>query len=78
MNNPPLLEDLKVFRVRKGRAEALLEVAPGERVVRVAVEGDGFSSSRRIRGTFQSGARERLEARVGGLINRELSLWWGS
>jgi hypothetical protein len=73
-----VVEDLKVFRVRKGRAEALLEVAPGERVVRVAVEGDGFSSSRRIRGTFQSGARERLQARVGGLINRELSLWWGS
>jgi serine/threonine-protein kinase len=73
-----VVEDLKVFRVRKGRAEALLDVPPGERVVRVAVDGDGFSSSKRIRGTFESGARQRLEARVSGLLGKELSLWWGS
>jgi hypothetical protein len=73
-----VVEDLKLFRVRKGRAEALLEVPPGERVVRVAVDGDGFRSSKRIRGTFESGARQRLEARVGGLLGKELSLWWGS
>ena len=71
-----VVEDLKVFRVRRGRAEALLDVPPGERVVRVAVEGEGFTGSKRIRGTFESGARQRLEARVGGLLTRELSLWW--
>ena len=73
-----VVEDLMVFRVRKGRTGAVLKLAPGERVVRLAVEGEGFSGSRRIRGTFESGSRRRLEARVGGLLTKELSLWWGS
>jgi hypothetical protein len=73
-----VVEDLLVYRVRKGRAEAVLKVAPGERVVRLGVQGEGFNGSKRIRGTFESGSRRRLEARVGGLLTKDLSMWWGS
>jgi hypothetical protein len=73
-----VVEDLMVYRVRKGRAEAVLEVAPGEHVVRLGVQGEGFNGSKRIRGTFESGSRRRLEARVGGLLTKDLSMWWGS
>ena len=65
------------LRFRKGRTEKDLEVTPGEHVVRVEVSGDGFHDSRRIRGDFESGVTRRLQARVGGLLNRELSLVWG-
>lgn len=73
-----VVEDLMVYRVRKGRAEAVLEIAPGEHVVRLGVQGEGFNGSKRIRGTFESGSRRRLEARVGGLLTKDLSMWWGS
>ena len=66
------------LRFRKGRTEKDLEVTPGEHVVRVEVSGDGFHDSRRIRGDFESGVTRRLQARVGGLLNRELSLVWGA
>jgi serine/threonine-protein kinase len=64
-------------KTRKGREEKQLEVAPGEREVRVQVSGDDFDESRRQRVTFASGVTRRLNARVGGLIDRELTLVWG-
>jgi len=66
------------FKQRKGTLSQSLEVDPGERVVRVQVEGDGFSGSRRIRGVFESGRARRLRVEVGGLIKKDLSLVWGS
>ena len=66
------------LRFRKGRTEKDLEVAPGEHVVRVEVSGDGFHDSRRIRADFERGVTRHLQARVGGLLNRELSLVWGA
>jgi hypothetical protein len=69
---------LLALRFRKGRTEKDLEVSPGEHVVRVEVSGDGFQDSRRIRGDFESGVTRRLQARVGGLLGRELSLVWGA
>ncbi|HEY7508679.1 MAG TPA: serine/threonine-protein kinase [Vicinamibacteria bacterium] len=71
-----VVDDLVVFRTRKGQAELDLEVPPGEHYVRLQVEAEGFHGSRRIRGTFQSGQPRRLRARVSGLIGKELSLWW--
>jgi serine/threonine-protein kinase len=62
---------------RKGSVNQILDVAPGEHVVRVEVEGSGFSSSRRIRGVFRSGETRHLEAEVSGLIKKELTLAWG-
>jgi serine/threonine-protein kinase len=73
-----VVEDLMVYRVRKGRAEAVLKVPPGEHVVRLGVRGEGYNGSKRIRGSFESGSRRRLEARVGGLLTKDLSMWWGS
>jgi hypothetical protein len=56
----------------------VLEVAPGERVIRVQVDdGSGFRESRRIRGTFASGETRRLDASVGGVIQKDLTLVWG-
>jgi serine/threonine-protein kinase len=63
---------------RKGSVNQILDVAPGEHVVRVEVEGSGFSSSRRIRGIFKSGDTRHLDAEVGGLLKKELTLAWGS
>ncbi len=73
-----VVDDLVLFKARRGRSQATLEVAPGEHVVRIEVTSDGFNGSRRIRGTFESGVTRRLQAKVGGLLSKELSIWWGS
>jgi hypothetical protein len=65
------------FRMHRGSASHLLDVTPGEHVIRVEVEGAGYTGSRRIRGTFKSGETRRLEATVDGLIKKDLSLVWG-
>jgi hypothetical protein len=65
------------FRRHKGSASHVLDVPPGEHVIRVEVEGAGYEGSRRIRGTFKSGETRRLEATVDGLIKKDLSLIWG-
>jgi len=66
------------LRTYKGSFTRTLDVAPGEHVVRVHVEGGDFSDSLRIRGNFESGGTRRLVAKVGGLISKNLSLVWGS
>ena len=71
------IDDLKVMRLY-GRAAHLATIPAGEHVVRVHVEGGDFSESLRIRGTFQSGGRRRLVAKVGGLLSKKLSLVWGA
>ena len=71
-----VVDDLVVFQNRKGRAAVDVEVAPGEHAVRLEVASGSFSGSRRIRGTFESGATRRLQAKVGGLVAKELSAWW--
>jgi serine/threonine protein kinase len=65
------------FRLRKGSSKQVLDVTPGEHVIRVEVEGGGFDGSRRIRGTFKSGETRRLDATIDGLIKKDLSLVWG-
>jgi serine/threonine protein kinase len=66
------------FRLRKGSTNQVLDVAPGEHVIRVEVESSGYDDARRIRGVFKSGETRRLEATVDGLIKRDLTLLWGS
>jgi len=66
------------YRIHKGTLSQSLEVGPGEHLVRVQVEGEGFSASRRIHGTFESGGKRRLRVEVGGIIKRDLTLAWGS
>jgi len=66
------------LKTYKGSLTRTLDVAPGEHVVRVHVEGGDFSESLRIRGEFESGGRRRLVAKVGGLLSKKLSLVWGS
>jgi serine/threonine-protein kinase len=70
----------KVLNLRqyKGTTSQSLAVAPGERVIRVEVQGDSFSASRRIRGTFESGVTRRLVVEAGGLLKKDLTLTWGS
>ena len=66
------------FRLRKGSSKQVLDIAPGEHVIRVDVDGSGFDGSRRIRGTFKRGETRHLEATVDGLIKKDLNLVWGS
>ena len=61
---------------RRGREETFLEVAPGERTIRLQVDSGGFSEARLIRGTFTSGETRRLGARVAGFLSKELKLAW--
>jgi serine/threonine protein kinase len=68
-------EDLVVMKVRRGRLTQAFSVPAGERVLRVEVEGDGFRGSRTLDGRFAVGEARRLEARVGGLVKKELSAW---
>jgi serine/threonine protein kinase len=65
------------FRMHKGSASHVLDVPPGEHVIRVEVHGAGYEGSRRIRGTFKSGETRRLQATVDGLLKKELNLVWG-
>jgi protein kinase-like protein len=65
------------FRMHKGSASHVLDVPPGEHVIRVQVDGSGYEGSRRIRGTFKSGETRRLQATVDGFIKKDLSLIWG-
>jgi hypothetical protein len=70
----------KVFSLKtyKGTLTETIDVAPGEHVVRVQVTGGDFSESLHIRGEFESGVTRRLVAKVGGLLEKDLSLVWGS
>jgi protein kinase-like protein len=69
---------LLIFRGRKGRDTEVLSVPPGPHLVRVKVQGERFSASRTIRGTFKEGETRSLEVRVQGLIEKELALRWVS
>jgi eukaryotic-like serine/threonine-protein kinase len=66
------------FRLHKGSSRQVLDITPGEHLIRVQVNGSGFDGSRRIRGTFKSGETRHLEATVDGLIRKDLNLVWGS
>ncbi|HEV7500352.1 MAG TPA: protein kinase [Vicinamibacteria bacterium] len=66
------------FRMHKGSSRQVLDIAPGEHLIRVQVNGSGFDGSRRIRGTFKSGETRHLEATIDGLIRKDLNLVWGS
>jgi hypothetical protein len=68
-------DDLVIVKTRRGRLTQAFGVASGERALRVEVEGDGFRGSRTIEGRFSNGEARRLEARVGGLVKKDLSLW---
>jgi eukaryotic-like serine/threonine-protein kinase len=62
--------------LRKGSLAKTLYLAPGERVIRVLVEGETFTTSRRITGTFVSGEARRLHADVETLLKKEVRLHW--
>lgn len=70
--------DLLAIRLRRGTFKAVLDVPPGEHVVRVQVDdGGGFRESRRMRGTFAGGEVRRLDAAVDGVLQKDLALVWG-
>jgi Protein kinase domain len=66
------------YKEHKGTLKETVDVPAGDRTIRVQVEGDGFTGSRRIRGTFASGARRRLYAEISGLFKKDLKLGWSS
>jgi hypothetical protein len=68
-------EDLVVMKLRKGRLTQVFQVSAGERTLRVEVEADGFRGSRTLDGRFEAGEQRRLEARVGGLVKKDISAW---
>jgi len=70
----------KVLNVRfhKGSLLKTVEVPSGEHSVRVQVDADGDSQTRRIRARFSSGTTRRLVIGLGGLLKKELSLEWAS
>jgi serine/threonine-protein kinase len=68
-------EDLLVVKLREGKLTQVFDVRAGERVLRLEVEGDGFRGSRTLDGRFEAGEVLRLEARVGGLVKKDLSAW---
>ena len=66
---------LLVFRSRRGSEAAVLDLGAGTHSVRVQVQGEGLTLSRRLRAAFRPGETRRLGARVDG---KELTLEWGS
>jgi hypothetical protein len=61
---------------RKGTLHKVIDVPTGEHAIRIQVQGGTFSASRRISGNFASGNSRHLQADVGGLLKRDISLVW--
>ena len=64
---------LFVFKSRQGKEVASLDVPAGTHSLRVQVEGDGTTLTRRLRTLFRAGEVRRLQARVDG---KQLALEW--
>jgi len=62
--------------IRRGSFERMVYVPPGEHVLRVEVEGETFTVSRRITGVFESGQPKRLHGEMATLLKKELALYW--
>ena len=75
--NEPLESRVKkklfVFKSRRGSEAVTLDVPAGVHSVRVQVEGDGVTLSRRLKTLFRGGETKRLQARVNG---KQLLLEW--
>jgi serine/threonine-protein kinase len=75
--NEPLESRVKkklfVFKSRRGSEAVTLDVPAGVHSVRVQVEGDGVTLSRRLKTLFRAGETKRLQARVNG---KQLLLEW--
>ncbi len=70
---------LLFVKKRRGSVTEALEVAPGERSVRVTVESSDGRWTARLAGAFESGRVRRLQARLtGGILGRgrDLELAW--
>jgi serine/threonine-protein kinase len=65
------------FKSRKGSLGEILEVAPGERDLRLEVSWDGETRTETVRATFLAGESRRLAARLGGVLKRA-SRWSGA
>jgi tRNA A-37 threonylcarbamoyl transferase component Bud32 len=65
-------------KIRKGTLRKVLDVSPGEHMIKVQVQGDDFFGASRIKGEFEKGATRRLEVNKGGLplMKKELNLDW--
>jgi hypothetical protein len=64
---------LFVFKSRRGSESVTLDVPAGVHSVRVQVEGDGVTLTRRLKTLFRAGETKRLQARVDG---KQLVLEW--
>jgi len=62
--------------IRKGTLERTLYVPPGDHAIRVQIDGDNFTASRKITGTFASGEVKALHAELEGLLKRDIRLVW--
>jgi hypothetical protein len=66
------------YREHKGSLKETVNVPAGDRTIRVQVEGEGFTGSRRIKGTFTSGVTRRLYAEISGLLRKDMKVGWSS
>jgi hypothetical protein len=62
-----VLEEALSSRAGVRREAHIVDVAPGEHLIRVEVRGGGDTWISRARGRFSSGARRRLQAVLSGL-----------
>ena len=67
---------LLAFKLQDGGHSPTLAVKPGEHVVRVGIESGDDSWTESISGEFEGGVAHRLNANLGGLLRRRLSLEW--
>ena len=67
---------LLAFKLQDGGYSRTLAVKPGEHVVRVGLDSGDDSWMESISGQFEGGVAHRLNASLGGLLRRHLSLEW--
>lgn len=65
-----------VFERRKGSVDEEIEVSAGRHRVKVEVAWDDNVRTETITATFRPAATRRLAAHLGGLIKKDLSLYW--
>lgn len=66
------------YKARKETLSETLELRPGDHTIRVLITSGDSSYSQRIKGAFKGGETRRLEARLGGIIGKDLELVWGA
>jgi serine/threonine protein kinase len=72
-----LVKKVLTVRIHKGILKKTVDVPSGDHSLKVEVEGDGDTQTRKVQSRFKAGATRHLEVTFSGLVRKDLGLeWW--